>query len=401
MTSSTNAIDSVLIMDDDPILCAVAESFFQARGATQVWTASDGKEALDLLYDRSHEIDFILTDLNMPKLDGVQFFRYMKKCNYDGPFAILSGEDLAVMRTAERLARSHDLNLVGSLTKPFNPAELEGVLNALQPKTANGEKGPEIRVTPNDVEAAIEAGQIVPYYQPKIDVPGGETKSAECLARWIHPQHGIIPPNIFIPIAEEYGLIFKLTDAMLAKMIEDATLWQRYGIGVSFALNLSAEILQNLEFPDHVAAVIDAAGLQRNRFTFEITESQILNNKAAALEVVTRLRLLGFAISIDDFGTGYSNLENLREFPFSELKIDRSFIQNAETDPFAKTCVETSVNLGKNLGLRIVAEGVETKSHLELVAKAGVDQIQGYFFSKPLPPDGFMRWCLDQHAQAS
>ncbi len=398
MTASTHAIDSVLIMDDDPILCAVAESFFQTRGATKIWTAEDGKQALDLLYDRSQEFDFILTDLNMPKLDGVQFFRYMKKCNYDGPFAILSGEDQAVLRTAERLARSHDLNLIGALTKPFNPNELEGLLTALKPKSANGGSSSNIRVTPNDVEAAIEAGQIVPYYQPKVDVPGGETKSAECLARWIHPKLGLIPPDVFIPIAEEYGLILKLTDAMLTRMIEDALVWDRYGIKVSYALNLSATILEDLDFPDHVANVIDSAGLQRTRFTFEITESQILHNKSAALEVVTRLRLLGFSISIDDFGTGYSNLENLREFPFSELKIDRSFIQNADTDPFAKTCVETSVSLGKNLGLKIVAEGVETAGHLKLAAKAGVDQIQGYYFSKPLPPEGFMRWCLDHPA---
>ncbi len=395
MTASTPAIDSVLIMDDDPILCAVAESFFQTRGATKIWTAEDGKQALDLLYDRSQEFDFILTDLNMPKLDGVQFFRYMKKCKYDGPFAILSGEDQAVLRTAERLARSHDLNLVGALSKPFNPNELEGLLAALKPRSANGGASTNIRVTPNDVEAAIEAGQIVPYYQPKVDVPGGETKSAECLARWIHPKLGLIPPDVFIPIAEEYGLILKLTDAMLTRMIEDALVWDRYGIKVSYALNLSATILEDLDFPDHVANMIDSAGLQRTRFTFEITESQILHNKAAALEVVTRLRLLGFSISIDDFGTGYSNLENLREFPFSELKIDRSFIQNADTDPFAKTCVETSVSLGKNLGLKIVAEGVETAGHLKLAAKAGVDQIQGYYFSKPLPPEGFMRWCLD------
>lgn len=398
MTISPNIIDSVLIMDDDPILCAVAESFFQTRGATKIWTAEDGKQALDLLYDRSQEFDFILTDLNMPKLDGVQFFRYMKKCNYDGPFAILSGEDQAVLRTAERLARSHDLNLIGALAKPFNPGELEGLLTALKPKPANGGSSTKFRVTPNDVEAAIEAGQIVPYYQPKVDVPGGETKSAECLARWIHPKLGLIPPDVFIPIAEEYGLILKLTDAMLTRMIEDALLWDRYGIKVSFALNLSAMILEDLDFPDHVANIIDSAGLERTRFTFEITESQILHNKSAALEVVTRLRLSGFSISIDDFGTGYSNLENLREFPFSELKIDRSFIQSADTDPFARTCVETSVSLGKNLGLRIVAEGVETAGHLEMAAKAGVDQIQGYYFSKPLPPEGFMRWCLDHPA---
>jgi EAL domain-containing protein (putative c-di-GMP-specific phosphodiesterase class I)/ActR/RegA family two-component response regulator len=401
MADTATAIKNVLVVDDDPVLCLLAESYFESRGAQSIWMAQDGKQAIDVLFDRAREIDFMLIDLNMPELDGIQFLRYLKKCDYTGPFAILSGESGAVVRSAQSLARAHNLNLLGALSKPFDSNALTQLLDKskIEPREPIVAKDEPTPVTPSDLEAALSAGHILPHYQPKLDVNTGNVTGAEALARWIHAERGVIPPDVFIPMAERYGLIGTLTDVMFQRAVVDASHWARAPWTIKCAINLSAHVLANLDFPDLAAERVNAAGLDRGNFIFEITESQVLQQRANAAEVLTRLRLLGFEISIDDFGTGYSNIENLSEFPFTELKIDRSFVRNAINDPFAQTCVETSVQLGKKLDLRVVAEGVETAEDWDFVAAAGVDEVQGYYIAKPMPADAFRQWCLKQMRQ--
>jgi len=395
------SIQNVLVIDDDPVLCLLAESFFESRGAEAIWMAQNGKQAIDVLFSHAREIDFMLIDLNMPELDGIQFLRYLKKCDYTGPFAILSGESGAILKSAESLARAHNLNLLGTLSKPFDSSALAQLIDRSEiaiPKPAGAELKPAV-VSPNDLEAALGAGHILPHYQPKLDVNTGNVTGAEALARWVHAEHGVIGPDVFIPMAEHYGLIGTLTDVMIHRAVVDASHWRRAPWTIKCAINLSAFTLASLDFPDRVAERVDAAGIQRANFIFEITESQVLQNRATAMEVLARMRILGFEISIDDFGTGYSNIENLSEFPFTELKIDRSFVRNASADAFARTCVETSVQLGKKLDLRVVAEGVETAEDWDFVAAAGVDEVQGYYIAKPMPADAFRQWCLKQMCQ--
>lgn len=399
MAELSTTIQNVLVVDDDPIMSVLAESFFQGRGANSIWTAQNGKQAIDVLSKRGGEIDFMLIDLNMPEFDGIQFLRHLKNSGYSGPFAIISGESGAVIKSAESLARAHDLNLLGSLHKPFDGSALAKLIDNSEisphPKRAHE----PANVTPDELQSALNAGHVRPYYQPKLDVNSGNVAGAEALARWIHADHGVIPPGVFVPMAEQHGLIVKLTEVMFQRMIVDAAQWRRAPWTLKCALNLSAFALSDLDFPDAAAKRVDDAELDRANFIFEITESQVLQDRAAAMEVLTRLRLLGFEISIDDFGTGYSNIENLSDFPFTELKIDRSFVRNASADAFARTCVETSVNLGKKLDMRVIAEGVETAEDWDFVAAAGVDQVQGYYIAKPMPADAFRQWCMKQMRQ--
>jgi len=392
-------VKTVLIIDDDPILRVVAESYFQSRGAQNVESAVNGAEALKIIDAHGAGIDFILCDLNMPQLDGVQFLRLLKERDYRGPIAILSGEHEAVVLLAENLATKHDLNLVGALRKPLNFEQLDQLVRKSEDHPKEYDKTGPSELKKCDLKAALSDGQIRVYYQPKIDIATGRIAGAEALVRWDHPERGIIRPHRFIPLAESSSLIEDLTNQVIQAAIKDVARWQKLKINFQVAINLSVDVLYNLNLPDEIAAHVDASELDRSQFIFEITESRLLEQNAIPMEVLARLRMMGFDLSIDDFGTGYSNLEHLKEFPFSELKIDKSFVSNATTDHRAKASVEASVSLGKKLGLRLVAEGVETAADWEFISNMGVDQVQGFLIAKPMPMDALFEWYFDYRAK--
>ena len=366
--------------------------FFQKRGAEYVMTAVNGHHGLQVVDQRNNDIDFILCDLNMPEMDGIQFLRHLRDRNFRGQIAILSGEKAAVIKTAESLAQAHKLNVVGALGKPIKINELEELVGRLQtPETQTASAAP-VLATVYDLRNALISGEIQPYFQPKIDVRTHEITGAEALARWIHPALGTIGPNFFIPMAEQNGLMDELTSRMISSSIENMMLWRNRGFRPKISINLNADTLNRIGFPDEIAAKVSSSELDCASFVFEITERELVQKGATSSEVLARLRIMGFGISIDDFGTGYSNMEQLREFPFSELKIDQSFIREAGHDQFARASVEASVTLGRQLDLRLVAEGVETEEEWNFVASCGIDEVQGYFIAKPMPAEQLAEW---------
>lgn len=392
-------IATVLIVDDDPVLCAIAEMFFQKRGVKKVFTAVNGHHGLQLVDQFAGEIDFVLCDLNMPELDGVQFLRHLKDRNFRGHIAILSGETAAVVKVAENLAKSHNLNILGALAKPLRMGDLERIVNGINSPAQQAATSIPVLATVHDLRHALATGELVPYYQPKIDVRTHAVSGAEALARWQHPKLGMIGPNFFIPMAEQNGLLGELTNKMITSSIENMKTWRMRNVNPKVSINLGADTLQCIEFPDEMSAKMRAADLECSSIVFEITERQLVEKSTTSSEVLARLRIMGFGISIDDFGTGYSNIEQLREFPFSELKIDQSFIREAHHDQFARASVEASTKLGKQLSLRLVAEGVETKEDWSFVAASGIDEVQGYLIAKPMPAEDFVNWVTDYEAR--
>jgi EAL domain-containing protein (putative c-di-GMP-specific phosphodiesterase class I)/FixJ family two-component response regulator len=383
----------VLVVDDDPILSAIAQVFFQKRGWTEVHSAKNGREALEFLDDYDGCIDFMLCDLNMPEMDGIEYLRHLKERAYSGAIAILSGERDSIVKTAETLAGIHNLQIVGSLRKPLKIRELEALVEGLGAKTAHTVSDKPILLSINDLRIALASGHIMPFYQPKIETRTGKIVGVEALARWRHPGFGLISPGFFIPMAETNELIDELTEVIIGCAVRDVAMWLEQGMDLSVSLNISASTLNNLSFPDELAILVGASGVDSAHIVLEITESNLVQKTAISSEVLARLRLMGFGISIDDFGTGYSNMEQLREFPFSELKIDQSFIRGATKDQFARASVEASVTLGKQLDLRLVAEGVETEEDWNFVVNAGIDEVQGYYIARPMPAEDFSSWC--------
>lgn len=400
MSDRNGILDHVLIVDDDPIFCAIVEAHLLKRGAGIVFTAGDGNQALALL-DGGSVPSYIVCDLNMPNMDGIEFLRYLENTGYSGVITIVSGESSSVVSVAKRIAETHSLKIAGALKKPLKVDQLDSQVAAASEQIAEPDASPSTLVSVGDLRSAILSRHIATYYQPKIDARSGQVCGVEALARWEHPDLGMIYPSVFIPVAEQHGLIDMLTAVVLQTAIVDVWRWKKSGTNLECSINLSVQTLEDIEFPDKVAACVDAADLDHSSIVFEVTESSILKKDAATMEVLARLRLKGFGLSIDDFGTGNSNFEQLRDFPFSELKIDRSFVSKMLDQPFASQCVVTSVQLGKKLGLRLVAEGIETEEMRDAVVELGVDHLQGYFFGEAMPAGEFETWLAEYSRKSS
>ncbi|NNE22437.1 MAG: EAL domain-containing response regulator [Rhizobiales bacterium] len=387
-----HVFENVLIIDDDPILRAISQAYFAALNVKSIYVAGDGRKALQIICDQAGDIDFILCDLNMPELDGVEFLRHLKDHNYRGSVGIVSGEDMSVLEIAGRLAKTYELNIAGMVQKPLRKPDFDELIanaaKCLEEDTASSRRA----VTPNELAAAIEADQIVPYYQPKIAVADGRICGVEALARWQHPDTGLVAPDLFIPCAEESGLIGPMTQTMINQTVADAARWTGQKIDIHVAINITPHLLEARTFPDKLASTVHKAGLQPSRFTFEITERTALQSSPLAMEVVARLRLKGFDISIDDFGTGMANLEQLRDFPYSELKIDRSFVQGATDDRFARACLKASAVFARELDMRLVAEGVSNQAEWNMAVEEAVDEVQGFLIARPMPASEFEAW---------
>ncbi len=243
-----------------------------------------------------------------------------------------------------------------------------------------------------DLRHAVDANQLVLYYQPKVNTQTGRVSGVEALVRWDHPQHGLMYPDDFIPLAEQTGLIKTITLWVLRKALSQSRDWQQSGIDISMAVNLSARNLQDAAFPDEVADLLREFGNQLGRLRLEITETAMMADPARALDILNTLGGMGVRLSIDDFGTGYSSLAYLKQLPVAELKIDRSFIMNMTEVENDAVIVRSTIDLAHNIGLRVVAEGVEDKKTYEMLAELGCDVVQGYYISRPIPASELVRW---------
>jgi diguanylate cyclase (GGDEF)-like protein len=243
-----------------------------------------------------------------------------------------------------------------------------------------------------ELRRAIDARQLVLHYQPKVDAHSGQVLGVEALVRWQHPGHGLIPPNDFIPLAERTGLIAPLTHYVLDAALHQCRDWRRSGHELAVAVNVSARRLLDREFPDEVAGLLARWEIPARLLVVEITESTIMADPTRAMEILGRLNAMGVEVSIDDFGTGYSSMAYLKSLPVHELKVDRSFVTQMTSDTRDAVIVRSTVELGRNLGLRVVAEGVEDSLTLQELDALGCDAIQGYYISRPVPPDDLIHW---------
>jgi diguanylate cyclase (GGDEF)-like protein len=238
-----------------------------------------------------------------------------------------------------------------------------------------------------ELRKAIEDGELVLYYQPKADLLTGRIVGAEALVRWQHPERGLIFPNDFIPIAERTGLIKPLSRYVVAAALRQCAAWNAAGLELNVSVNLTIPDLLDLELPDRIAARLEETGVRAEQLELEVTESTILADPFRVRQVLNRLNEMGLRLAIDDFGTGYSSLAYLKRLPVQTIKIDRSFVMEMCTDTSDATIVRSTIDLGRNLGLDIVAEGVESQESWEALREHGCTLAQGYFIGKPMPAE--------------
>jgi EAL domain-containing protein (putative c-di-GMP-specific phosphodiesterase class I) len=244
----------------------------------------------------------------------------------------------------------------------------------------------------SEFRRALDCDEIVVYFQPIMHMGGTRVHGAEALVRWQHPELGLLPPSDFIPIVEQTGLIGPLTKHVLEQAIAHCAGWRRAGQELTVSANLSVRNLLDPEVPALIGHLLALYDLVPEALQLEITESMLMSDPDRSLVTLTRLAQLGVGLSVDDYGTGYSSLANLRRLPIDELKIDRSFVSPMLSDESDLIIVRSTINLGHDLGLKVVAEGVEDEATLMRLEGLGCDFAQGYHFSKPLAPDVFSRW---------
>jgi EAL domain-containing protein (putative c-di-GMP-specific phosphodiesterase class I) len=248
-----------------------------------------------------------------------------------------------------------------------------------------------------ELRAAIEQGALEVHYQPMADLASGRLVAVEALLRWQHPTYGPIAPDEFVPVAERTGLIRPMTLLVLRRALAQLREWHDLGLdGVHVAVNISARSLLSVEFASDVEAALDAAGVPAASLTLEVTETQMMIDTPHTVGVLDRLAALGVGISVDDFGTGYSSLSYLQRLPVTELKIDKSFVLDLTTTDANLKIVQSIIDLGRNLNLRIVAEGIEDASTWERLATLGCDVGQGFFLSRAIAPARLTPWLLSR-----
>jgi EAL domain-containing protein (putative c-di-GMP-specific phosphodiesterase class I)/FixJ family two-component response regulator len=364
----------------------------KSLGAKHVLEAADGRAALDYFTDLSEPVDVIICDLEMPNMDGMEFIRHVGNAKTTVSLILTSGMERNVISSVETMTRAYGINLLGAIEKPATPQKLHDLIKRHGQNVPRAAKGPKIDIPEQEIIAGLKQGQFEPFFQPKVDLQTGKVVGAESLARWRHPQRGVLLPGEFIGLIEQQGLMDELTWVMLEKSASACVAWHREGWPLTVSVNLSLTSLEDPACADRITHTVEKQRLPPQHMVLEITESAAMTNVAPCLEALARLRMKGFGLSIDDYGTGYSSMQQLGRIPFTELKIDQSFVTDSTRDPQNRIILDSSISMARKLGLKTVAEGVETRGDWNLLQELGCSIAQGYFIAKPMSAAGFLEW---------
>ncbi|WAT13837.1 EAL domain-containing response regulator [Xanthomonas fragariae] len=395
----------VLVVDDSAVQREHAMALCRQLGANLVDGAVDGHAALEWLA-RVDAPSLLLVDLEMPGMDGVQLLDALARSQYSVPVVVVSQRGGALIDAVMQLSSSAGVRVLGGIEKPMHLQDLATVLDCAPEISASIPATAPVAMSllmsgggaaASRLDRAMRRGEIRVAYQPKLDLKDGCLRGVEALARWRRPQGDMIGPDRFIPLAEREGLIHALTQQVIDKAIAQLVDWRAEGFELSLALNLSPNLLSEQDFLEQLCGKLSDNGLSPADLVLELTESAIVE-PANALSMLARLRLHGFGLSIDDYGTGFSSLQRLASIPFTELKLDRSFVHAAHRSRSQRTVLESTLELAHRLELTAVAEGVETPDDWRLLRELGCDLAQGYLMGSPMPGPMLSEWWRE-HAE--
>lgn len=386
----------VLVVEDHSFQRKVVVHMLHTLGVKTVWQAGNGKQALDMLQTKQvQSLDVILCDLDMPEMDGMEFLRHLSEQQPGISVIIMSSMDGALISSVEKMAVSYGLRLLGGLEKPSSLEQIERLL-----KRHHVAKRKKAWVAPTpasftleEILRALDEKQFEPYLQPKVALKSGLIVGAEALARWMHPKYGVIAPYAFIPQLEESGNMEAFTFLMLEKSAKVCRDLQELGLAISVSVNLSLSSLGDTKLAGRITKTVLDAGVDPHHLILEVTESAAMTNVAEALENLARLRMRGFGLSIDDYGTGFSSMQQLTRVPFTELKIDKSFVSDSANNHALRVIVESSIEMARKLNVKSVAEGVEHQEEWDMLCDMNCDVAQGYLIAKPMDATAFIAFC--------
>lgn len=385
-------IQTIAVVDDEAEIAKLLAEMAYGQGF-----AADTFQCADKLLAARKDKHYAVTvlDLSLPDMDGFEVLRALGEqlCHAQAvePLVLISGHDRSVLSAARRRAEKLGLRILGSLTKPVRAPEFAHMLASITASPATPDS--RVLVSAADLQRGIDNDEMLAFVQPQVSLRTGEWVGLEALVRWKHPQFGLLTPDRFVPLAESTGLALALTRAVILQALGIAQRARdQQGFSGTLAINLAPVSLTDPHFPEAMARLVQEVPWDPARLCFEVTETSVAADPDLALEILARLHMRGFRLSLDDFGTGHSTLENLSLMPVSELKVDMNFVRPGLQDRTARVITEQSIALGRELGMRVVAEGVETLSHWQWLRKAGCDNAQGYFISRAIPGHLLRGW---------
>lgn len=393
---STAAGLTTLVVEDHDFQRRTIARMLLSHGAKAVLQARDGREALDLIQNVA-KVDIVLCDLDMPEMDGLEFLRHLGQAHCSASVIICSAQERALLGSVEKMAHAYGVQLLGVIEKPVTLKRIEKLIARHR---AGNEQAPPApprapAFTLEQILLGLQQKQFEPFFQPKMDLETERVVGAEALARWRHPEQGLIGPYAFIPLLEQNRQLETLTFTMLETASAACRELRERGLDLTVSVNLSLVSLNDTALADRITDTVRASRLDPHHMILEITETAAMTEEAPALENLARLRMRGFGLAVDDYGTGFSSLRQLTRVPFSELKIDQGFVTGFSANPSSRTIVESSVQMARRLGIKSVAEGVETRDDWDTLKTLGCNTAQGYFIAKPMDKSAFQSFCLN------
>ncbi|HEX3895506.1 MAG TPA: EAL domain-containing response regulator [Rudaea sp.] len=389
----------LIVLDDESRIASLIATLARERGWSAAVAISDTE--FQKLYS-ANVPDAIMLDLRLGASDGIEQLRFLQAARYRGAIVLMSGFDPRVLASAQQVGRSLGLRIATVLEKPARVTRIRDVLKELETQLEPGAvfdqtespAAPEAdSIQPEGLADALQHGEMDLYLQPILNAAYLSVVRLEGLIRWRRPDSGIVLPDKFISVAErDPAVIDRLTFWVIKTALDQYLRLAEFGYAIPISVNISGMNLRSLDFPDRLAELVAQAGAPPSALALEITESVAMHDRGPIVDILTRLRLKGFELAIDDLGTGHSSLEALKEMPFSEIKIDKSFVSDALKSRTSLAIVTSIIDLAGRMGVVCTAEGVESDDISVLVSNLGITYLQGYFYSRPIPFSSLVTW---------
>ncbi|MGZ5041248.1 MAG: EAL domain-containing response regulator [Usitatibacter sp.] len=380
-----------LVVEDHGFQRWALANVLTGLGAHNVLNAPDGQSALEIVDSVDEPLDVIVTDLDMPGMDGVEFIRHIGERRIAASLILASGLERSLVATVESFAKSCGVKVLAAIEKPTTARKLEDALSRYQrpaagPPSSRGGRS----FSEDEIREGLKNDEFEPFFQAKMRLADSKVVGAEALARWHHPREGLLVSGSFFDSVCGPQLAEKFALMMARKAAQACRDWRSMRLPGTVSVNISPEVIRDLGFSDRLVDAVRAQGLDPKEMTLEVTESAAASNEA--LESLSRLRIQGFGLAIDDYGIGYSSMERLTLVAFTELKIDRRFVREAPSQGATRAMLESSLEMARKLGIPAVAEGVETNFELDLLRTLGCEQAQGFLIARPMDRSSYLDW---------
>ncbi|WUR11094.1 EAL domain-containing response regulator [[Empedobacter] haloabium] len=384
-----------LVAEAEPVQRELLAGLLRSLGAQHIHTVPDGHAALLAVQGAAPPIDIAVIDLALPGMDGLELIRRLAEEKCRAGLIVVGAQSGDILFSVETMALAYGVDLLGTSAKPATVGRLEKLIAHYTPPGTPVPEPAHPAFTFAEVGKGLQAREFDPFFQPKIELETGQLKGLEMFARWRHPQHGVLGPSAFVPVLEANGRIDFLDWSMIEKSVAACRTLHDQGIPISFSVNVAPSTLSHPQFVGQITACLERHRILPGYITFEITESTVLQHDPHLLERLLRLRMMGFSLAIDDYGTGRSNLQLLASIPFSELKIDRSFVDGASRKRALGTVLKSYLGLARSLDRRSCAVGVETKQDWDFLQGLGCTYAQGYYIASPMAVEDVPAWLAE------